>query len=57
MGTGKKTHLLCVLRDHEHEREVVHAECGIEESVCVHEEDNVLHGVFDELRITLCGTL
>ena len=46
--------LLCVLRDHEHEREVVHAERGFEEAVGVDEEDDVLDGLFNEVWLGFC---
>ena len=48
-----RPNLLCVLRYHEHEREIVHAERCVEKAIGVHEEDDVFHRFFDKLRIAL----
>ena len=47
-------HLLRLLSHHEDEREVVHAECEVEQLVGVTQEDDVLDGVFCALRVLGC---
>ena len=49
-------YLLCMLRHHENEREVVHSERGIEQSVCINEENDVLDSILDKLRVAFCKT-
>lgn len=43
------SYLLCVLRDHKNEREVVHPERSVEQPVRIDQEDDVLHSVFDQV--------
>lgn len=43
-----------MLRYHEDQGEVVHAKRGVEELIRVHKEDDILHGVLNELRVRLC---
>ena len=42
-----------MLRDHQHEREVVHPQGGVEQPIRIDEEDDVLDGVFDKLGLAL----
>ena len=46
---GLSDHLLCVLGDHQNERKVVHSQRKVKQRVGVREEDNVLHGVFNQV--------
>jgi hypothetical protein len=47
----KNIDLLCMLGDHNDEREIVHPQSGIEELISVNEEDNVFHSVFNNVRV------
>lgn len=40
-----------MLGDHDHEREIVHPQSGIEELISINEEDDVLHSVFNNIRV------
>ncbi len=42
-----------MLCNHEHQREVVHSEGGVEEFVRIDQEDDVLHRIFNEVRLRL----
>ena len=52
-----RTCLLGVLRDHEHQLEVVHSQCDIVEPVDVGEEDHVLDGLLYDSRVVHCREL
>lgn len=43
-----------MLRDHEHERKVVHAESEVKQFVGVTEEDDVFDGIFGTIGIFRC---
>ena len=50
-------HLLCVLGDHQHERKVIHSQREVKQRVGVREEDDIFHGVFNQVWCALWTSL
>jgi len=47
----RPAHLLCMLRDHDYERKVVHAQSRVEKLIGINEEDNILDGFFNDTGV------
>ena len=43
-----------MLSNHKNEREIVHAQSNIEELVGINEKDEILDGVFNRLKVSIC---
>lgn len=47
----RRIHLLCMLGNHQHELEIVHSQCYIEQRIRIYQEYDILHRFFNEGRI------
>ena len=43
-----------MLCDHQNQREIIHSKGGVKESVRIHKENNIFHGIFGQVGLRIC---